>query len=156
MKQKIILLIIILVLLVIAIFNGRYDSIEEKIIDDTNTGSSINAEMTEDLFIVDEYSEDFYVCVGETETGRMCVLSVVYKPSGLMHADKQRFSKDKLFDVEERTLTIDKKNIKYGFIEDVSDNSIEIDGKQVDLIPFNCQVDKKDKEISFWYYVEQQ
>lgn len=154
MKQKIILLIIILVLLVIAIFNGRYDSIEEKIIDDTNTGSSINAEMTEDLFIVDEYSEDFYVCVGETETGKICVLSVVYKSSGFMHADKQSFSKSKLFDSDERNLTVDKKKITYGFTEDVSDNSIEIDGKQVDLLPFTCQLDKEDKEIGFWYYVE--
>ena len=153
MKQKI--LIVILVLLVVSIIFdvSGYDSIEEKIIDDTNTGSSINAEMTEDLFIVDEYSEDFYVCVGETETGRMCVLSVVYKPSGFMHADKKKFSKDKLFDAEERTLTVDKKNIKYGFIEDVSDNSIEIDGKQVGLLPFTCLLDKEDKEIGFWYYV---
>ncbi len=154
MKKKIILLIIILVLLVSAIFDSGYDTIEEKIIDDTNTGSSINAEMTEDLFIVDEYSEDFYVCVGETETGKMCVLSVIYKPSGFMYADKQRFSKDELFDEEKRNLTVDKKKITYGFVEEVSDTSIEIDGKKVDLISFNYQADKKDKEIGFWYYVE--
>lgn len=110
--------------------------------------------MTEELVIVDEYSDEFYVCVGETETGRICVLSVIYKPSGFMYADKQRFSKDKLFDEEKRNLTVDKKNIIYGFVEDVSDASIEIDGKQVDLFSFNCQVDKKVKEIGFWYYVE--
>lgn len=154
MNKKALLLIVILVLLVISIFNSGYDTIEEKIIDDTNTGSSINAEMTEDLFIVDEHSEDFYVCVGETETGKMCVLSVIYKSSGFMYADKQRFSKNELFDADKRNLTVDKKNIVYGFVEDASDNSIEVDGKQVDLISFNCQVDKKDKEIGFWYYVE--
>ena len=55
---------------------------------------------------------------------------------------------EKLFDTDERNLTVDKKTIKYGFVEDVSDNSIEINGKQVDLISFNCQVDKKDKEIN--------
>lgn len=152
MKQKI--LVIILVLLVIAIFNSGYDTIEEKIIDDTNTGSSMNADMTEDLFIVNEYSEDFYVCVGETEAGRICVLSIEYKPSGFIHANKQKISKEELFDVNKRNLTVNKNKIIYGFIENDSGPSIEIDDKQVDLIYFNYQVDKKDKEIGFWYYVE--
>lgn len=152
MKNKI--LIILLVLLVIAIFYSGYDTIEEKIIDDTNTGSSINAEMTEDLFITDEYSKDFYVCVGETETGKLCVLSIEYKSSGFMYADKQRISKEELFDVDKRKLTVNKKEITYGFVENTSDTSIEIDGKKVDLIYFNYQVDEKDKEIGFWYYVD--
>ena len=152
-KMKVILLIVLIFLAIFFHFNSGYDSIEEKIIDDINIGVT-DEETVADLFLVDEYSEDFYVCVGETTADKICVLSMQYESSGVMHGKEQVIQKDKLFDVPTRTLTINKQKIVYGFTDDIDSMSIEIDGRTVELFTFSYPGNTEEKTISFWYYIE--
>ena len=153
--KKVILLIVLIVFAIFFSLNSAYDSIEEKILDDINIGSTIDDEMVVDLFIVDEYSEEFYVCVGETSAKRICVLSIQYNPSGFMHGKKQGIFKDKLLNVPTRMLTVNKKKIVYGFTDKIDIPSIEINGTTVEVLIFSYPDNTKEKTIGFWYYVEE-
>lgn len=154
MKKKIILPIIFLIYLIFAICNSRYDSIEEKIIDDTNTGVSINADTTVDLYVVDEPFEEFYVCVGETTSDHICVLSIQYTSSGFSYANKQNISRKELFNEDRRTLTVNKQKIVYGFTDNTENKILEVDGRKAEVFSFENVIDTKKSEVGFWYYFE--
>ncbi|MBR6552645.1 MAG: hypothetical protein IKT89_07375 [Clostridia bacterium] len=154
MRKKLVVFIPVIVFLIFSIINSQYSNVEDKILDDINIGGANNSDFVVELLLIDEPNEDFYICVGETTYGNICVLAIEYNSSSVAHAVKRTVSKDEMFSISNDLLKIDDKKIKFGFIGQTDENDLQTNTSQIKEIPFSYFVNEKEEKATFFYYFE--
>lgn len=150
MKKKHVIIIICLFLVVELFISAFFDK-EVDLIDEINFVSDPTKNISE-LYMSQKYEPDLYMCLGKTVSDEIYVGYIQVKKFGIINngSESYYFSLNSLYNKSYYCLkkTQEEGQFYFGFIEDESIQSVNVDEKNIKVNLYNYPND--DRKFGFW------